>query len=108
MSDCHVNLPQRLHCLSVRCLTMCVLLGCFIADSSMAADQDIEEQAALVQQNFARDIKPALSQFCFDCHNVDNMESGIRVDHLDGTLPERSFEIVGSDSTQHYRRHDAS
>ena len=59
-----------------RPLTLCVIL-CqlfFVRGHACASDE------------FAKQVQPFLQQFCFDCHNADNMESGIRVDDLDGTL----------------------
>lgn len=43
-----------------------------------------------IAQRFRSEVEPFLTEFCFDCHNQDNMESGIRVDVLDGSLEGRT------------------
>lgn len=40
---------------------------------------------------FNANIKPLLNQYCAGCHNASEMESGIRVDHLDGSLTDRQL-----------------
>ena len=40
---------------------------------------------------FKARVKPLIQKYCQRCHNVDEMTSGIRVDHLDGSLPDRSL-----------------
>lgn len=78
------NLLLRL-CLSISlsvCLSSCLLLGVAQADES--------DEMAVLRADFETGVKPLLEEFCFDCHNVDNMESGIRVDHLDGQLSGRT------------------
>lgn len=40
---------------------------------------------------FREQIQPVLQKYCFRCHNVDNMKSGIRVDGLDGALEDRQL-----------------
>ena len=48
------------------------------------------KEADSIHSRFETDVKPLLGELCFDCHNADNMESGIRVDHLDGSLSKRT------------------
>ena len=38
---------------------------------------------------FERDVKPLLAEYCSECHNADEMESGVRVDHLTGAMRDR-------------------
>ncbi|MEZ5942522.1 MAG: DUF1592 domain-containing protein [Planctomycetaceae bacterium] len=44
-------------------------------------------------QEFQTNIQPLLQDHCFGCHNVDETTSGVRVDHLDGTLPEARMRL---------------
>ena len=44
-----------------------------------------------IKNSFDKEIKPLITKFCVDCHNPDNMESGIKVTHLDGNLKGRSL-----------------
>ena len=58
------------------------------------ADQAVSRQEAygdaVIESSFEQQIRPLLNSFCFDCHNADTMESGIRVDGLNGQLAGRS------------------
>ena len=38
---------------------------------------------------FEKQMQPLLQKYCLRCHNVDNMESGVRVDQLTATPEER-------------------
>jgi len=38
------------------------------------------------ERSFKKKIEPLLEKYCLRCHNAKKMESGIRVDHLDGTM----------------------
>lgn len=58
-----------------------------------AAESDPASQATAVRREFNRTVKPLLQTYCVDCHSVDHMESGIRVDHLDGRLSERTLRL---------------
>ncbi|MBL8237513.1 MAG: DUF1592 domain-containing protein [Bryobacterales bacterium] len=42
---------------------------------------------------FTHSVKPFLTQYCQRCHNVDNMISGVRVDHLDASLDDRHIRL---------------
>lgn len=50
----------------------------------------VANQAAGIGQRFQEQIKPLLTKYCLRCHNPDEMKSGIRVDHLDGSLQGRT------------------
>lgn len=45
------------------------------------------------QASFRKDVEPLLREFCFRCHNADNMKSGIRVDRLNGKLEDRNLKL---------------
>jgi hypothetical protein len=38
------------------------------------------------ERSFKKKIQPLLEKYCLRCHNAKEMKSGIRVDHLDGTM----------------------
>ena len=63
-----------------------------LAVSSVGAQEqkpsDQTPSAAKTQQSFDSVIQPLLRQYCVRCHNAEKMESGIRVDQLDGTVPD--------------------
>ncbi len=47
------------------------------------------KEAFVMQEKFQKDIKPLLSRYCFDCHGSEKAKAGIRVDYLDGSLPDK-------------------
>jgi len=47
------------------------------------------KEVLVVQKKFQQDIKPLLSKYCFDCHGIEKAKAGIRVDYLDGSLPDK-------------------
>ena len=55
------------------------------------------KEPAVVQQDFQRLVQPLLKRYCFDCHGERKPKAGIRVDYLDGTVPDkevRHWEII--------------
>ena len=46
-------------------------------------------EATQADKRYEQKIQPLIKKLCFRCHNVDEMISGIRVDQLDGMLPEK-------------------
>jgi hypothetical protein len=81
-------------CYSTLTGRLCVLVMAFLLIAGVGAAQDQRDAAsASISQEFDGSVRGLLRKFCVDCHSVDNMESGIRVDHLDGTLPERSLKL---------------
>lgn len=50
-----------------------------------ASDQPNAES---VQQSFQKQLQPLLKKYCLRCHNAEKMESGIRLDQLDGSVPD--------------------
>lgn len=56
------------------------------------AKNEIENtETAQSVKHFQQKIQPLVKKLCFRCHNVDEMMSGIRVDRLDGTLPDKQL-----------------
>ncbi|MEE2643019.1 MAG: DUF1592 domain-containing protein [Planctomycetota bacterium] len=58
-------------------------LEVFSQQQSRAGSREAEKK---IKATFGRDIRPILKKHCYRCHNLEEMESGIRVDHLDGSL----------------------
>ncbi len=58
-----------------------------IVPGAAAANSAIEEAA------FKEHVQSLLKKFCVRCHNPDNLESGIRVDHLTTSLEERQIPL---------------
>jgi hypothetical protein len=52
-----------------------------------------QAQAPPRQNQFDQKVQPFLKKNCVTCHNVDNMTSGVRVDHLDAALDERHLKL---------------
>src|SRR5262245_16309477 len=48
---------------------------------------------AALQVEFHQQVRPFLTKYCVDCHNADEMESGIRVDHLGGNPDDRQLYL---------------
>jgi hypothetical protein len=46
-----------------------------------------------VTQDFEAIAKPFLNKYCTECHNTDQRESGIRVDHLNGAMEEDTLKL---------------
>src|SRR4051812_16231586 len=75
---------------AMRCLSTLWLLGFWVAPDLSAADRPL---------NFARDIRPILSNTCFKCHGPDEKErkAGLRLDTQEGghaKLASDSFAVV--------------
>jgi hypothetical protein len=62
-------------------LLMAFFSSCFFVDASE------------LDASFTQNIEPLLKTYCVPCHNVDKMKSGVRVDHLDGKLEDRSLRL---------------
>lgn len=50
-------------------------------------------EEARLQKEFSAHVQPLLRKYCLDCHNADNMESGVRVDHLTGGAEEAHLKL---------------
>ena len=69
-------------------------LAPFAARSQDAGKNDEPEaKAAALQLRFQEHIRPLVQKFCVRCHNPDNLKSGVRVDHLDGSLEGRTVNL---------------
>ena len=68
-------------------LTGIIALTCF-QSSVQAQTRNIE-----TSKYFRKSIQPLINNYCLSCHNPDELTSGIRVDHLDGSLPEKRLRL---------------
>lgn len=50
---------------------------------------DRAEVEAMLQQN----VHPFLKTYCYECHNVDHREAGIRLDHLDSLYEDATIKL---------------
>jgi hypothetical protein len=49
--------------------------------------------AAESKQHFTAHVRPFLDTYCVRCHHAEERTSGVRVDHLDGTLDDRQLKL---------------
>ena len=74
------------------------LAVCLAAVALVWALQTVPVEAAEasdteIKASFRRVMGPFLQRNCIACHNADNATSGVRLDHLDGSLEERSLRL---------------
>lgn len=69
-----------------------VLLACVTATFARAAE-DLAGVAENPAQVFARDVQPFLKEHCLRCHNVEKATSGVRLDQLDSSFPDRHLKL---------------
>ncbi len=65
-----------------------VLFSCVLFAASVHADD-----ATSLETAFPKEVRPFLQKYCADCHNADEMTSGVRVDHLDAKLEDRRLKL---------------
>src|SRR6187455_3421012 len=84
--------------------TSFLVLAIGLACPAIALGQQPKEQAAqpdaVNNATFQKSIQPLFKEFCWRCHNADNMKSGIRVDHLAATPEDRHLPLVSAIATQ--------
>ena len=73
----------------LRLLSLLVLF-CSAACSAVLADEFASEQQ--MRAAFQTSVRPFVADFCLKCHNADKRESGIRLDQLDGSVPENRLK----------------
>ncbi|AMV21005.1 DUF1592 domain-containing protein [Planctomyces sp. SH-PL14] len=69
------------------------LLPLFLLIALAAPVASRAEDAAALARSFDEHVGPFLKQNCIRCHSVDEMMSGIRVDHLDTTLADQQLKL---------------
>jgi uncharacterized membrane protein len=70
------------------------------AQNDHTAEASAVGEAGSIESGFQNNIQPLLKKYCLRCHNVDNMESGIRVDQLNGNLEDRWLRLWQAIQTQ--------
>ena len=80
-----------------RLQTVCALVLFSVAAIAWTARfwmaQAADGPAVPLEASFQQQAKPFLEHHCVQCHNVDVMTSGVRVDHLDATLQDRHLRL---------------
>ena len=71
--------------IAIAALAICPAIAPIAVAENPSADTDSEGSS------FATGIQPLLEKHCVRCHNVDEMTSGIRVDHLTGGFEDRQL-----------------
>ena len=83
-------------CFVAALLTATAVLG-FLPFAARCQDagknDDPEAKAAAIQKRFQEHVRPLVQKYCVRCHNLDNLKSGVRVDHLDGSLEGRTVNL---------------
>lgn len=65
----------------------------FAAGILMWFAQPAHSAQQTLEPAFEQSVKPFLKQHCEKCHNAEQQTSGVRVDNLDATLPDRSIRF---------------
>ncbi len=63
-----------------------------VPDDAVLSSSDTA-RAAAIRERFDADVQPFLKKYCLRCHNAEEMNSGIRVDQLDGALEDRRLAL---------------
>ena len=77
--------PLRLLALPVIFFVLCVPA---VGQDKASPD---ETKTTTEQNMFRASMQPLLKQYCIRCHNAEEMQSGIRLDQLDGSLEDRQL-----------------
>ncbi len=85
-----INFPLWLTIRVVAVLVAVVMCGSALGQTPRRSTDDVDGEAAIARR-FQADIQPLLKKYCLRCHNAEEMESGIRVDHLNGALEDRQL-----------------
>jgi len=76
------------------CLLLAVVASGDVAFAQVGSDElTADQRAAQTKTQFLKTAKPFLGKYCLRCHNADERESGIRVDHFDGELSESTLKL---------------
>ena len=83
-----LNLNRDRHFLTYKCTWLFVVLTSLsiLFTKNAIADETIARQ-------FKEGIGPFLAQYCTECHNADNREAGIRLDHLNESYDDSSLKL---------------
>ena len=73
-----------------------VVLGLLAPLCAIAAPENDDARGAVLRESFEKSIGSLVQTYCSRCHNAEEMESGIRVDHLNGRLDDRNLRLWGA------------
>jgi hypothetical protein len=73
--------------------TILLVIATFPASRSVGQEKATPGDAKTTaeQEIFRSGMQPLLKQYCIRCHNAEEMQSGIRLDQLDGSLEDRQL-----------------
>jgi hypothetical protein len=69
--------------------TLASLAGLHLAYTNAPGQEARPAPVASEDWTFEKDVQPLLQKYCKPCHNAEDMESGVRVDQLNGELEDR-------------------
>lgn len=69
------------------------VFGLYIGNSRGQDSPPAPAADAALQVAFHQQVRPFLAKYCFACHNENDMESGVRVDHLGGNPDDRQLSL---------------
>ncbi|HVX10244.1 MAG TPA: DUF1592 domain-containing protein [Pirellulales bacterium] len=89
--------PRRSHGLGAqfgspwrfRVISLMLLAGPGLVSAVRGEEPPTAAPLAAIQTRFREQVQPLLAKYCVRCHNPEEMKSGVRVDHLDGSLAGR-------------------
>jgi len=64
------------------------LVGLAAEEQSPSPQESTNPKPNAGEENFEKQVRPLFNQYCLRCHDADEMEAGIRVDRLEGGLPD--------------------
>ncbi|MFP6618985.1 MAG: DUF1592 domain-containing protein, partial [Pirellulaceae bacterium] len=73
--------------------TLLLAIAAFPASRSTGQEKatPADVETTVEQKTFRSSMQPLLKQYCIRCHNAQEMKSGIRLDHLDGSLQSKQL-----------------
>ena len=90
---CAVTLRRRPWTILPLIVSVSALTSSIILAQNPAVDSKVDGQNNRANGKEQWSAPKFLNEYCVGCHNADERESGIRVDHLDGTLPEPTIRL---------------
>ena len=78
-----------------RLMSLVFLAWALVGDGLFGGSGESGEQA--VAEAFRKDVLPLLKEYCYGCHGEKKAKAGIRVDYLDGSVPDkevRHWEVI--------------
>ena len=85
---CLRSLEVRVAVTTLAILTHVLYITAHGQETPKSANVSSVDEAAK-ERTFKKHIQPLLKEYCLRCHNADNMESGVRVDRLNGAFEDK-------------------